>query len=244
MKQKCQLKYRVLSTVHPGTGKKFLRPVIAERDTYSLEQVVEFALSSGYVRGHFYDVCGTVNGFIEAVQKLGMMGKAVKLGDWLRVHGELTGTVDEETRRVGERNDYRVVLTPLRKMSVKASAFDWVSLEELEGRLRLTRLSSGAENAKEGEILRGKPIWVSGMNLMCSPSRGDSIVATWAGPDGGLRHAALEVMEESQVYSALKWPTQLDDAPDGTVVTLTYRIHVGKDPEAPEQVAHISAPIR
>ena len=33
-------------------------------------------------------------------------------------------------------------------------------------RLRLTRLSSGAENAKEGEILRGKPIWVSGMNLM------------------------------------------------------------------------------
>ena len=49
---------------------KLLRPVIAERETLYIEQLVEHALKSGFVRGQFHDQRGALNGFIEAIQEL------------------------------------------------------------------------------------------------------------------------------------------------------------------------------
>ena len=55
---------------------KLLRPVIAERETLYIDQLVEYALKSGFVRGQFHDQRGALNGFIEAIQELVRNGKA------------------------------------------------------------------------------------------------------------------------------------------------------------------------
>ena len=49
---------------------KLLRPVIAERETLYIDQLVEYAIKSGFVRGQFHDQRGALNGFIEAIQEL------------------------------------------------------------------------------------------------------------------------------------------------------------------------------
>ena len=49
---------------------KLLRPVIAERETLYIDQLVEYALKSGFVRGQYHDQRGALNGFIEAIQEL------------------------------------------------------------------------------------------------------------------------------------------------------------------------------
>ena len=71
MADKPKLKYRVIPARNPSTGAALLRPVIAERDTLRTDQVVEYALNAGYVRGQFHDMRGALNGFIEAIQQLG-----------------------------------------------------------------------------------------------------------------------------------------------------------------------------
>ena len=55
---------------------KLLRPVIAERERLYIDQLVEYALKSGFVRGQFHDMRGALNGFIEAIQELVRNGKA------------------------------------------------------------------------------------------------------------------------------------------------------------------------
>ena len=55
---------------------KLLRPVIAERETLYIDQLVEYALKSGFVRGQFHDQRGALNGFIEAIQELVRNGGA------------------------------------------------------------------------------------------------------------------------------------------------------------------------
>lgn len=233
---KYEVKYRVLPFAHPVTKAKCLRPVIVDRQTYTLPQLVAFALNGGYVRGQHYDVCGTVNGILEAIQELGRQGHAVNLGDWLRVHGELTGKVDEVTRRVGPGNGYRTVLTPLKKMRGKLSDFTWVNADELEGRLRVSVISG--DGCKEANrILPGRAISVTGAYLTVRPERGDSVVATWRDASGVERHAALVPTVNSTIYLKFAPFAALDGIPAGTEVTFTFRIHVGKAPDSPEQVA-------
>ena len=55
---------------------KLLRPVITERETLYIDQLVEYALKSGFVRGQFHDQRGALNGFIEAIQELVRNGGA------------------------------------------------------------------------------------------------------------------------------------------------------------------------
>ena len=55
---------------------KLLRPVIAERETLYIDQLVEYALKSGFVRGQYHDQRGALNGFIEAIQELVRNGGA------------------------------------------------------------------------------------------------------------------------------------------------------------------------
>ena len=71
MADKPKLKYRIIPARNPGTGEALLRPVIAGRETLTTDQVVEYALKAGYVRGQFHDMRGALNGFIEAIQQLG-----------------------------------------------------------------------------------------------------------------------------------------------------------------------------
>ena len=104
MNTKPSMKYRVVGGRNPQTGNPLFRPVVTDRETMYLDQVVQYALNAGYVRGQFHDMRGALNGFIEAIQQLGRDGKAVNLNNWLRIHAELTGTVGEN-RQLSERNE-------------------------------------------------------------------------------------------------------------------------------------------
>ena len=124
---KPKLKYHLIEGVNPKTKAKLLRPVIAERETLYIDQLVEYALKSGFVRGQFHDQRGALNGFIEAIQELVRNGKAVVLNDWLRVFGVLTGSVGPDGS-LTEKNEYRVKISALKELKRKASEFSWTQV--------------------------------------------------------------------------------------------------------------------
>ena len=121
---KPKLKYRIVKGINPRTKATLNRPVLVDRETQYIEQVVDFALKSGYVRGQRQDMLGALNGFIEAIQELCKSGKAVVLNDWLRIEGVLTGSVGEDGQ-LTDRNAYKVVIRALKELKRKASEFSW-----------------------------------------------------------------------------------------------------------------------
>ena len=79
---KPKLKYHLIEGLNPKSKAKLLRPVIAERETLYIDQLVEYALKSGFVRRQFHDMRGALNGFIEAIQELGKNGKDPHKSSW------------------------------------------------------------------------------------------------------------------------------------------------------------------
>ena len=124
---KPKLKYHLIEGVNPKTKAKLLRPAITERETLYIDQLVEYALKSGFVRGQFHDMRGALNGFIEAIQELVRNGKAVVLNDWLRVFGVLTGSVGPDGS-LTEKNEYRVKISALKELKRKANDFSWTQV--------------------------------------------------------------------------------------------------------------------
>ena len=125
---KPKLKYHLIEGVNPKTKAKLLRPAITERETLYIDQLVEYALKSGFVRGQFHDMRRALNGFIEAIQELVRNGKAVVLNDWLRVFGVLTGSVGPDGS-LTEKNEYRVKISALKELKRKASDFSWTCVD-------------------------------------------------------------------------------------------------------------------
>ena len=125
---KPKLKYHLIEGVNPKTKAKLLRPAITERETLYIDQLVEYALKSGFVRGQFHDMRGALNGFIEAIQELVRNGKAVVLNDWLRVFGVLTGSVGPDGS-LTEKNEYRVKISALKELKRKANDFSWTRVD-------------------------------------------------------------------------------------------------------------------
>ena len=125
---KPKLKYHNIEGLNPKPKAKLLRPVITERETLYIDQLVEYALKSGFVRGQFHDMRGALNGFIEAIQELGKNGKAVVLNDWLRFEGVLTGSVGPDGG-LTDKNEYRVKIRALKELKRKASDFSWTRVD-------------------------------------------------------------------------------------------------------------------
>ena len=235
MQVQSTIKYRVIPMKHPQDAKKLLRPVVVERPIYSLERAVDFALKSGYIRGQKYDAIGTILGFLEAVKYLDRAGNSVVIDDWLRFHGELTGYVDEETRRLGPGNGYRMVVTPLRNFKGKLKDYGFENADNLEGRLAVQAITGN--KCPIDVILPGERIMVNGRNLKYSAARGDSVTASWTDADGEQRTIRLEPEWGSGPAMDLGIPEALANLTAGTEVTFTFRLHVGAAEDAPEQVA-------
>ena len=162
MNIKPSMKFRVVQGRNPKTGGTVQRPLIVERETYYLDQVVQYALNAGYVRGQFHDMRGALNGFIQAMQQLGKDGKAVNLNNWLRIHAELTGTVGE-SRQLSERNEMRVNITALQDLKSDWTQFSWTNVDDTGAMPKIdTILSPGG---KPWEIVKSKGILVTGRNL-------------------------------------------------------------------------------
>ena len=219
-----KLKYRIVTGRNPKTGDPILRPQIAERETYKTDQVVEYALNAGYVRGQFHDMRGALNGFIEAIQQLGKDGKSVNLNDWLRVHGELTGTVDE-TRRLSAKNGYRVNITALKELKRSVDEFNWMNVDSTEIIVKVDTLMYNG-SPSDGRIMKTKSIIVTGKNLAFDAASGDRVTLTWTEGEE-TKTVTIEPTESDYSHMEFAWPAELDSVADGTEITFSFRTHGG-----------------
>lgn len=129
---KPKLKYRIVNGTNPKTKERLFRPVLAERETLYIDQLVQYALKAGFVRGQFHDMRGALNGFIEAIQELGRNGKAIVLNDWLRISGTLSGSVGEDGA-LTEKNAYHVRIRALKELKRRADEFTWTMVGGVPG---------------------------------------------------------------------------------------------------------------
>jgi hypothetical protein len=220
------LKYRVVNGYNPRTRETLKRPQITERETLYLDQVVKFALDNGFVRGQFHDVRGTVNGFIEAIQYLGLNGKAVSLNDWLRVHAELTGTVGENYQ-LSSSNELRVCIQALKELKTSVDNFNWTNVSDMGAVPRIDSLMQvgGTANWK---ITRNKEIILTGKNLAYDATLGDTAIITWQ--DGSeTKSAAITPVESDYSHQKFEWPTDLNDVPAGTEISFAITLHGGAE---------------
>ena len=214
------LKYRVVSGRNPHTGEVINRPVIAERETYYLDQVVEQALSRGYIRGQFEDMKGAINGALECVKKLGEEGKAVNL-DWFRVHAEITGTVGDSRQLTGE-NQLHVAITALQDLKASIDDFSWQRVDE-GAIIKIENVSSPGGN--KGEIIKSKAIVANGNNLAYNRDWSDSITFYWDNASGEACELQVEPSEQSEAYLRFDWEEAFGTIPVGADVKMVFKLH-------------------
>ena len=215
---KPKLKYRVVLGRNPKTGETVKRPQITERETYYLDQVVRFALDNGYVRGQFHDMRGALNGFIECIQYLGLNGKAVSLNDWLRVHAELSGTVNDDYT-LSEDNELRVRIQALKELKADQDQFSWTNVTDTAAAPKVsTFMSVGGKTNKV--IVAGAAFTANGTNLTFYPSLGDTAAMVWMDANGEEHSIELVPAESDYQHIKFNWTEDLDDIPMNSEVTL------------------------
>ena len=121
---KPRLKYRLVPGRNPMSGEETRRPLIADRRSIDAEGIVEYALAKGYVIGSPLELRYQLAGFVDTMRSLVSEGVSVNLCDWLRIHGELSGTVGTNGR-LSEKNEFRVLATPLKSAKCRIDDFDW-----------------------------------------------------------------------------------------------------------------------
>lgn len=230
--EKATLSYKVVAGQNPqNRSQTILHGRIIQKDVFDTSRCLHFAMENKYVQsGQFYANYGTVNGFLEAVQRLGKDGHDILLNGWLRIHPELKGQIDPVTRMIGEGNEIHVCAQCQKNLRRKASEFNWECVDDRSVRATVQHIQSvGGE--KDKEIFAPAKITVGGTNLKYNPST-DRIVASWqttdAETDETVDHS-VELTPESSGYSAmvLPFPEDLASAPLGTEVTFTFFLRQG-----------------
>lgn len=222
---KAKMKYRVMETRNPSTLEMFKRPVITDRTTFYLDQVVKYAIENGYVRGQFHDMRGALNGFIEAIQRLGLDGMAVSLNDWLRVHAELSGVVGDDGQ-LTDMNELNVRITPLKELKIPKDRFSWTNVDDQSAKPRVDAVCNDG-SGEAGVVARGEPIVLSGRNLAADTAAGDGATATWKEGEE-TRSVTLAIVQSGYGFANLAWNEQMDGIAGGTELTISISI-VGTD---------------
>lgn len=223
MATKPSLKFRVVSGKNPSTHETYMRPVITGRETYYTDQVVAYALKAGYVRGQFEDMKGALNGFIEAIKQLGLEGKAVSLGNWLRVHAELTGALDESLQ-LTDANELHVAITALMDLKANIASFSWTNIDDTGIIPKIdTILSPGG---KPWEVVKTKGILVTGRNLFFDAAKGDTATISW-GEGASAQSITVTPTESDYSHMLFAWPTALAEVEAGTKLTFSFRTCAG-----------------
>ena len=220
MSTKPQMKFRVVQGHNPRTGGTIQRPQIVDRETYYMNQVVDFAKNAGYIRGQLEDLKGNANGLIEAVKKLGQMGKAVNLNNWLRIHAELTGTVGE-SRQLTDENELRVRITTLSDLKANVSDFSWQNVEDSGVIPKVEMILS--PGGKPWEAVKTRGILVTGRNLFFDAAKGDTATISW-GEGASAQSITVTPTEADYSHMLFAWPTALADVEAGTKLTFSFRL--------------------
>jgi len=235
--EKPKIKYRVVAGSNPSTGIAVYRPVVTERTTYYVDQVVEYALNSGYVRGQFQDMKGALNGFLAAVQSLAKQGFAVNLANWLRVHATITGSCDPQGT-LTDANELKVSITALNDLKMKRSEFTCENVNTPANLVKVDGIAS-VGSAENWVIEKLKGFNVSGKNLSYDATALDTVGVTY---DGLSTPISLTPTGSSYNSMTFNWPTALAELDDGTPLTFIFTLHAGAEtPQIVEKVAIFKA---
>ena len=231
--EKATLAYKVVAGPNPQDKSEIiLRGLIVNKEVHDTGRCLRFAMENGYVQGgQYYANFGVVNGFLEAVQRLGKDGRDILLNGWLRIHPELRGRIDPETRTIGADNEIHVCVNCQRNLRRKANEFNWRCVDDKSVRATVQHIQS-IGGARDKEIFANAKIVVGGANLNYTASS-DKVVASWETTDSETGEVTLhttELMPESSGYSqmTLPFPTELESAPLGTIVTFQFFLRQGK----------------
>ena len=230
MNEKATMEYRAINGRNPRTGEAQPRPLVVNKKTYDTARALRYAMDTGKVTGTGYFAnYGVVNGFLEAIQALGYDGCDILLNGWLRIHPELTGPLDPETRQLGPKNEVHVCVNAQKDLRRKAADFNWRCVDETANQARVQHLQSeGSPNDRE--IFANAKITASGTHLNYTAAT-DKITAAWDETNaetGEVVHKTLDIVPEKSGYAniVMAWPTGLT-AQVGTEVTFQFLLKGG-----------------
>jgi len=235
MAELTSMKYRVITARNPKTGGTLLRPVVTDRNTMSMKQLVAYAKTAGFVRGQQKDLEGLLGGFIEAMQDRGKAGYSINVNDWFIISGQLKGTVGDD-RQLTALNDYHVTISASKDLKVDIDNFSWTRVDDMGIIIKVDSLSS--PNGNKGEIIKTKAIVATGKNLAFNAAWGDKVVVNWMEGETA-KSAELTPSEQSETYLRFDWPTAFADIPVNTELVFSFRLH-GQEGAA-EQLSRTTA---
>ena len=219
---KVQMQYRVVSAHNPKDGSTILRPVVTNRNTMTMRQLVAYAQTAAYVRGQTKDLEGLLGGFIQAMQDRAQAGYSINVNDWFIISGRLKGKVDE-TRQLSSDNSYHVTITASKDLKVDIDTFSWSRVDE---GLVMRIESITSPNGNKDEITKTKAIVANGKNLDFASAWGDSATVSWIDAESKDPHElSLTINEKSETYLRFDWPEGLAEVPEGTELTFRFRDH-------------------
>ena len=221
--EKPTMYYKVVSGRNPKDGGIVLRPVVTGRRTMGTKGLVAYARNAGYMRGQQKDLEGTVGGFIQAAQDRAKAGYIINVNDWFIIGGQLRGKVDE-TYALTSANSYHVNITTSKDLQVGIDEFSWTRDDDTSARTKINDLMS--VGGKPGFITKSNKIIGTGKNMEYLAALGDSVIASWK---IGEEEHTLELTPSESDYSHMlfDWPEGLDDVPEGTEITFSFRTHAG-----------------
>lgn len=225
MANKTTMHYRVVSARNPKTGGTLLRPVVTNRATLSMSQLVAYAKTAGYVRGQQKDLEGLLGGFIEAMKDRSLAGYAINVNNWYIISGRLKGTVDE-TRTLTDLNDYHVTITATADLKAAMSDFNWQRVDDGSVVVKIeTIMSPGGKN---GEIIKTKTWSCYGKNLQFNAALGDSVTASWLDATSGEKQSkSLTPTESDYGHMTFAADETISALPDNTEIVLSFRTRGG-----------------
>ena len=209
--------YCVRTGHNPITKEAAFVPYIVDRKTLSLSEVVAYAKTAGYMRGQQKDLEGLVNGFIEAMRDRAKAGYSIDVNDWFLVKGYLKGKLDE-TQRLGANNSYCVRIKTKKELKFSLDDFSWTCVDS-EQRMHITGIFGAG--GKSGVINPNGPIVATGTNL--AYTSGDSLTLSWIEDNLEKTIVCAQPRHVTDLSIAFNWPKKTE-IPEGTEVTLTYRL--------------------
>jgi len=231
MADKPKLKYTVVTGKNPATQATVLRPLITGRSTYYINSVIQYALNASYVRGQIDDMTGVVRGFFRACKELVNSGVAVNLADWIRIHPELTGSLDDSRQLDATRNGIKVAISPLSEMKkLTIDDFSWQSTEDTGKVVKVDSVFS--VGSEPGNIVKNQGIMFTGKNLQFSSALGDKVTVEYEGLSTPIN---MTPTENDYAHQKFQWPSLLDEIDDGTILIFKLKSRAGIS-GAPDQV--------
>lgn len=209
--------YCVRTGHNPITKEAAFVPYIVDRKTLSLSEVVAYAKTAGYMRGQQKDLEGLVNGFIEAMRDRAKAGYSIDVNDWFLVKGYLKGKLDE-TQRLGANNSYSVRIKTKKELKLSIDDFSWTCVDS-EQRMHITGIFG--TGGQSGVINPNGPIVATGTNL--AYTSGDSLTLSWIEDNLEKTIVCAQPRHVTDLSIAFNWPKKTE-IPEGTEVTLTYRL--------------------